>query len=318
MKRLPKISVNIPLITNGDASIVLNSLKKVKYPKKLIEIIIIEGNQIAKQRNIGIKNSTGSIIYLLDDDSRVNHNSFKIIAEKFSDPKVATLGGPSLIPKNNKNYLNSLIYYALGTMFGAMRMRYRYSKQIDTKGSEYRLIGANLALRKSAVLKVGGVNELIVPNEETELLRRLEKKGYKLLYDKNLYIYRNHRENLVKLAKQFCHYGRGRVKQMKNSPKTEDLLFLLPAGFFLYLITLTLYHPAWYLAPLFIYTLVGIATSVKAAIKYRKPDLLIALSIIFPVIHLSYTYGLIEGFFQIEDSIKGMGKLTFNTKKVNL
>ena len=65
MKFFPKISINISVIFGGKCQTVLQSLKKVKYPDNLYEIVIIEGNHLTKQRNIGTKFSKGEIIYLL-------------------------------------------------------------------------------------------------------------------------------------------------------------------------------------------------------------------------------------------------------------
>lgn len=290
---LPIISVNIPLITNGKADIVLKSLKKVDYPKNLIEIIIIEGNHIAKQRNKGLMHSKGEIIYFLDDDSQIRSNAFKILAKEFRNPKVAAVGGPSLTPKENSSYLNQLIGYVLETYFGAFRMRLKWSKVENNSGMDYNFIGANLAMKRKAAINAGGFDEKIVPNEETELLRRLQKSGYILRYNKNLFIYRNHRGNLYLLAKQFYHYGRGRMKQTLKTPVAADFIFVVPILFELYLASLIFIRPAWYYTPLIVYFLLGLITSFKAAIKYKRADLLIAMPPTFLVVHLSYGFGLL-------------------------
>lgn len=293
MQKLPKISVNIPIKPNSTLKPVLDSLRKVDYPSNLVEIIIVEGNQIAKQRNKAIKHSSGELIYLLDNDSEIKPNSFKIIAREFGKKNIGAVGGPSLTKKDG-NYLNFLIGRALETYFGAMRMRFRYSEQNQyIAGNEYHLIGANLALRKKSVEKIGFFNEKIFPNEETELLRRLKKTGYNLIYNKNLSINRSHRKNLKDLAKQFFNYGVGRTKQIMHNGSLEDFIFVLPVGFFLYLISLFFYNPKWYLYPLFLYLLLALLTSWKASLKYRKADLIFSLPTIFLVIHISYAFGII-------------------------
>jgi succinoglycan biosynthesis protein ExoA len=311
--KYPKISVNIPLIKGGDASIVLKYLKKVNYPKNKLEIIIIEGNQIAAQRNVGVKHSSGSIIYLLDDDSRVNKDAFKIITREFKDKSVAAVGGPSLPLLKSKGYINQLIGYSLATYFGSMRMKFRYNgNSKNVNGSEYNLVGANLALRKSYIKKVGYFNEKIVPNEETELIRRLKNAGYKLIYNKNLYIRRNQRKNFTGLFRQFHHYGRGRMKQIINKPTISDILFLGPILFFIYFISLIIFNTFYNFIPLVLYLLLALATSIKAAFKYHRFDLLITLPIIFPIIHISYTIGLLN---ELYDKLLGT---KINNKKVRV
>lgn len=291
---LPSISVNIPLLIGGDCSVVCNSLKKIDYPKSLFEIIIITGNHIAKQRNKGLKHSSGEIVYLMDDDSQIQPDAFKLLAKEFSDPKVAVVGGPSLTPQNN-NYLNTLIGYVLETYFGAFRMKSKWSCQADNKMPiDYYFIGANLALRKKTVMAVGGFDEKVVPNEETELVRRLQRNGYKLKYSSKLFIYRNQRTNLYRLFQQFHHYGIGRMKQILKIPYWQDIFLTAPIFFGFYLFSLIFYHPFWYFIPLFLYMILGIATSSKALVKYKKPSLFFCMPLIFPIIHLSYAMGLLH------------------------
>ena len=292
---LPKISVNIPLITNGNASIVLNSLQKIEYPKGLYEIIVIEGSHLTKQRNIGLKVSKGEIIYLLDDDSYVQPQSFKILAEEFRNPKIAAVGGPSLTPQDGQNYLNQLIAYVLETYFGAFRMRYKWSNHVQSIfGRDYHFIGANLSFRKKTAVDVGGFDEKIVPNEETELLRRLQAKGYLLKFNKHLFIHRNQRKNLWELAKQFYHYGKGRMKQIKKKIIFQDFILSAPIAFGFYLLTLIVFHPLWYFLPLVTYFFLCIATTMKASVKYKKLSLLLTMPILFPIVHLSYAAGMVN------------------------
>jgi len=303
-----KISINIPLIKGGSAEKVLNSLKKVKYPKNMFEIVIVEGNQIAKQRNIALKNSSGNIAYLLDDDSQVKRNSLNIINNEFKNPKVAALGGPSLDRKSRPLKFENIVGYALETYFGAMRMKFRYSKQKGIQGSEYKLIGANLALRISAVQKIGEFNEKIVPNEETDLLRRLKLKGFILKYNNQLSIYRYHRKNAVDLYKQFKHYGTGRMKQILHIFMPEDVIFLLPILFIIFLFSFIFIPTHIYLSIFAIYLLLGFATSLKASIKYKKTNLFYLMIPTFFIIHVSYGIGLISElinyFFKIKPTYK--------------
>ena len=162
--------------------------------------------------------------------------------------------------------------------------------------NEYHLIGANLALRKNIVKKIGFFNEKIIPNEETELLRRLKNSGFKLVYKKELYIHRNHRKSLSDLARQFHHYGIGRMKQILYNGSIEDLIFIFPAAFLFYSISLFFFNPEWFLTPLFLYFILSFATSWKASFKYGRPSLIFTLPVIFFVIHISYALGIVDEF----------------------
>ncbi len=293
MSKLPKITIIIPVRLGAVASVSLDSIKKADYPKNLIEIMVVEGNQPSKQRNEAIRKAKGDIIYFLDDDSHISKNCLKTIAKEFSNPKLDVLGGPSLIDSYSKNFFNRVIAYILETYFGALRMRARYSKNKSKKATEYDLISANLAVRKN-VLKKEKFDEMFYPNEETELLRRLQDKGFVFKYNNKLVVYRNHRKNIFELIEQFRNYGRGRMMQIKKIPKLSDFIFSVPIGFLFYIFSLLFFHPSWYLIPLATYFLLSFLTSLKATLKYKEPSLLLSMTLLFPIIHLSYALGLIE------------------------
>jgi succinoglycan biosynthesis protein ExoA len=300
---LPFISINICVLSNRNPSVVLSSLKKLDYPKHKFEVIVIEGNHLTKQRNKGIKKSKGEIIYLLDDDAIIKPNALKLIAKAFNNTNVAALGGPSLTPKEPVSYFSKVVGYLLETYFGAFRMRFKWSKEHKRgKYSDYDFIGANLALRKSAVVAIGGFDETFQANDETELIRRLKDNGYLLKYSNHLYIFRQQRKNIVSLIKQFYHYGKGRMRHIAKNPKKDDYFLLAPMCFTVYLATLLVIHSFLYLTPFFFYSLLGLLTSTKAAIKYKRPDLLISMSVLYPVVHISYSFGLLhEGVIQIKN-----------------
>jgi GT2 family glycosyltransferase len=174
-------------------------------------------------------------------------------------------------------------------------MRYRYSRQFTKVGSEYRLIGANLALRKVSLKKTGLFDERFPQkNDETDLLRRVRLKRFKIRYNQNLSILRNQRKSLWLVALQFFQYGKGRMKQIRYSGKPEDLVFIIPMAFLFYLLFLPLYKFYWAFIPLGLYLILAIATASKAALKHHKPSLLVTMPLIFPIIHLSYAFGLLR------------------------
>ena len=297
----PYISVIIVCRPSETPSKALQSLSRITYPKGKYEILVIKGSHVSKQRNIALKESHGTIVYLLDNDSQVQPNALTIIEHAFEKKTVAAAGGPSISPLNEEIYVSKLIGYILETHFGALRMRLRYSKAgRERTADEFDLIGANLALRKKNVIQIGGFDETLFPNEETELLVRLKKKGYLLNYLPELFVFRSHRKTLKLLWKQFFFYGKGRAMQMEKTHAAKDIVFIIPVFFLFYLCFLPFLNILWwYNLPFFSYIMLGLATATKASIKHKQADLLITMPVIFPIIHLAYAWGLLTQLPQI-------------------
>jgi GT2 family glycosyltransferase len=311
---LPKISINISVRNSESASIVLESLQKIQYPAELFEVLIIKGGYLTKQRNKGIAHSKGEIIYLLDNDSIVTPNALRVIAREFKNKNVAAVGGPSLNPKKG-SYFSTVVGYILATYFGAFRMRFKWSnhKKIIAP-NDYHFIGCNLAFRKNIVKKIGGFDERFRANDETELIRRIRDKGFLLRYSHKLVVYKGQRSNPVLLAKQFHHYGKGRMQHLLKNPQREDLFLLAPLGFMGYLFSLPFYRSELYVLPLGFYIFLGVLTALKASIKHKRPDLLVTMNILFPVIHISYGMGLLHELISRDLPILGWSKANLNKK----
>lgn len=94
----PKVTVVIPVRSLQESDIVINSLKKVDYPKELIESFVIEGTNPSVQRNEAIRKSSGEIIFFFDDDSEIDSQLFKETTITYQKhPEAIGVGGPACL-----------------------------------------------------------------------------------------------------------------------------------------------------------------------------------------------------------------------------
>src|SRR5437588_12762747 len=64
----------------------------------------------------------------------------------------------------------------------------------------------------------------------------LQKRGGKLIYDPEFFVYRRPRATVKAFAKMLRTYGRGRAEQFRLHPTPGSVLNFIPPLFFLYLI----------------------------------------------------------------------------------
>jgi hypothetical protein len=83
---------------------------------------------------------------------------------------------------------------------------------------ERELILCNLALRRSAFEDAGGFDESFYPNEENDLLERLARAGWRLLYRPEALVRRPARASPRALLGAVWGYGRGRARQVRALP----------------------------------------------------------------------------------------------------
>jgi succinoglycan biosynthesis protein ExoA len=235
---LPGVSIIIAA-RPGQAGIpAVAAARQLDYPAELLEIIVARGRQPSVQRNTAVRAARGELVYFLDDDSIAPRENLRRTAEHFTDAKVQMVGGPNLCPPDAPA-LEKIFALVLGSWlaFGPSRARYTPVGNLRDTG-EKELILCNLAARRETLLKLGGFNEKLYPNEENALMDDIQKRGGRLLYDPEFFVHRRPRGTLKAFVKMLMTYGRGRAEQFRLNPTFGSALNFVPPFFCVYLLAL--------------------------------------------------------------------------------
>ena len=248
----PTVSIVVP-VKNGESTIeaLLNSLLKLDYDKRKVEVVIVDGNSrdatrdIVKKypfkliiekreglnvaRNTGIRNSSGEIVVFTDSDCIVTSDWIRRIVRNFEDISVSCVAG-------NANGCDGDFFsqYADKSIVPVMPS-FKRREKLDMVKLFRNPAGCNIALRRKAVEEVGSFDEGIhLGFDEIELIERICKAGYKILIDPNVIVWHKHRSTLKELLKQHFRYGRGsgfllKRKKMKDMFSTWSFLSLIGA-----------------------------------------------------------------------------------------
>ncbi|MFC1711408.1 hypothetical protein ACFLZ1_02350 [Patescibacteria group bacterium] len=328
--KLLTISVIIPVRQDSDFKPALKALSKIDYPSKLFEIIVVYGSLPSKQRNKAVLKAKGEILYFLDNDSEIEKRAFKRVVDiflgKIKQVKISQTRGFSVFPDwlsklIIKHFFSGKIYKGEIAVVGGpnvwwgketfwvsiagavmesffihtlMAARYRPIGDIH-RVTEKELILCNLAIRKDVFNKVGAFNENLYPNEENELLNRIHKAGYQLIYHPGVLVFRPHRASLKSLLGAFLHYGQGRMEQVRVEGLWQSLPILVPLVFFLYLLVLPFYYQWWLLFPLLLYLIMAFGSALGYFQRRGKFYLIFFLPMVFLINHLAYAVGCIYG-----------------------
>jgi len=286
-------SIIIPVKPGGQVA-ALAALRRLDFPVEAYEVLVTEGCRPSVQRNRAAEQASGELLYFLDDDSLVNADALSHIADAMRDPTVAVIGGPSVTPVTDTPFQRS-ISYALQSLLGGGGVRTRYrALGVRRRTDERELILCNLCFRRDLFLKHGGLDERLYPNEENELLDRLQAAGQIFLHDPQLAVQRSQRSTVRAFLRQMYGYGLGRGEQTRISRRLP-LAALIPPLFFLYVLSLTFVHAWWYFLPLWLYLLLVLAAAGSTLLEQSVPGIGIRMIAIIPVMHLCYGAGIIIG-----------------------
>jgi GT2 family glycosyltransferase len=307
MTTKPLISIIVPVPSGEKNNRLLESLKKMKYPKKKLELIFSIGKNPPKQRNEAIKMARGDFVYFVDNDATVNKHVFENLVKTLKQENTDAIGGNTLPPKDS-TLLQKSFHFVLSNFLGTGKMRYRYKpKENLSEGREDNLILCNLGIKKNIIKKFmindKLFNEDLFPNEENELLNRMKKSNCKILYNPNIIVFHEPRKNFVDFAKQIYNYGKGRIRYFFKKTEFFNPYFMIPSLFLIYLLFLPIFYSnIFFLVPILFYLLLIIFNGILFSVKNRNIVYLLTIPISFIILHVSYGLGFLTGFLKSDEN----------------
>ncbi|MAG78971.1 hypothetical protein CMI40_01195 [Candidatus Pacearchaeota archaeon] len=314
-----KFSLVIPLAPERNAEI-LDSIKKLNYPKSDFHVIVVKGKNPSDNRNRGAEKAKGEIIGFLDDDAIVDEDLLKNVEEFFNEFKdIEVVGGPQLTPYDERGFAK-LSSYALSSKFGAWNLTRRYSKgNLNLNADESFITSANLFVKKEVIDKIK-FDPSLFPGEDPKFIDDVKRYGFKVAYSPNLILYHRRRPTIRGFIKQIFNYGKVRPAKESFFQTLKMPFFLIPSLFLIYLIILfgsIIFNPTitggvigienninysliglLWLFPLLLYIFISLSFSIYDSIKNKDYKAILFLPFIYSLVHLSYGSGMIFGYIK--------------------
>lgn len=335
---LPLISIIIPC-RNEEKYIgkCLDSIIKQDYQKEGLEVLVVDGISNDKTReiikdyqrkflfiklldnpykvtpkavNIGIKNSRGEIIILVNAHSVLDKEFLKwnvYFLNKFKEADA--IGGTLKAFSKDEGIVSKSITLITDSVFGSGGKRYR----TRTEEGFVKDTLPYCAYRRRVFEKIGYIDEELLRGQDAEFNYRLLKKGGKLYFSPKIKSYLYTRSSFLKMWRQQFQYGYFKVKMTEKIGHQLILKQHLPALFVLSLILTGIlgifFRPLFYLFLLItgLYFLLDIVFSLqisfKQGLRYFFPCL-----ISFFLFHFSYGLGFLRGILDFKIFKKKVGK----------
>lgn len=259
-----------------------------------VKVIDNKGLSAPRGMNLGIKSSNSDIIIIFGAHAYADKDFVKNNVRYLENSEVGCAGGP--IETINDTSIGKAISLAMSSPFGVGNALFRYAQKetyVDTV--------AFGAYRREVLEKVGYFDEELVRNQDDELNYRVIKGGYKIILSPSIKSTYYGRGSYSKLWKQYYQYGFWKVRVMQKHGKTASLRHLVPAAFvscnllgvilgifFKPILMLWLLEVIAYLALDLTFS-IRLPKGEKGIAKYLMP--------VFPILHMSYGLGFINGIF---------------------
>jgi glycosyltransferase involved in cell wall biosynthesis len=263
-----------------------------------VKVFYQEYGAAGAARQIGVENATGEYIAFTDADCIPDKDWLKTLLAEFDEGIVGVGGG---IEHIGQGFWTKSTNLAFATFWGSARQlqgrKYKNKQFVDWRG-----IGCfNGMYRREAILAIGGFNVNLLGADETELNRRLLKKG-KLLYTPNTVVLHDHGRGYREFAKNMYRYGTWR---------RQSGVFGLPAipPLLAPLLALSLIFTRWvFFSSLVIYFIILVSMGFKFAIQEKDLRFIVSIPIAYLTEHTCYTVGFWKEVFFPRNIGKVSGK----------
>lgn len=301
---LPKISIIVATFNNEQTiGECLKALFELNYPRDLLEVIVVDGCstdatlQIVQRYpvklvsaplnapaayNYALKTVRSDVVAFIDSDAKVESEWLNKLVAYLRDPQVAGVSG-GIETWNTENVWARSIGYDLKSRYARLK---RSVKRVATM---------NLLMKKHVIEEVGGFDENLPSQYDTDLGFRITSRGYKILFDPNAKCYHFNRPTLGSYFRQQLQYGKNTAKlylkhaHLARGDEITDFgmniqpLLLLAAAAFILLGIIDLLRPLWFAsAALFLLMLIYyIISAVKLSIRFKDAAAMLLVVLYF-------------------------------------
>lgn len=208
------------VVSNFEDAELENSINSMDLQNIEVQLLIASKQGANASRNLGIKKSTAEIIYLLDDDCRLNKNNFlnELVSLHKKHKNAGVIGG---------GYEVSLCASVEERAYNLISKEWQYIHKLGSLTST-RLVGGNVSYKRSVFENHNEFfdESIYYGGSESEFHKRLFKKNIEMMYFPNLTVLHESRvdeNDIINKARkqaithsQFDIDGGGYIEQKKT------------------------------------------------------------------------------------------------------
>ena len=325
----PVINFTIIIITHNREAFLKKLLEQIREQEEHVKIIIVHNShrefqetslntpndhniKIIQQkfptpaaaRNNALSHCESDWVLFLDDDIEIPENYFQKSKELLNSYKLEErphiFGGPDRTPLKAK-FFEEAVGLALTSPMTTASTRYRHSpsENINNKASEKDLILCHLWIDRQFLERHKlSFPSLYFRNEENLLIDRASYLGARITYSPELFVYHHRKSHLKSLFMAVFRSGLYRVKSFSEFFDLKGILFLVPAGWVLFLSSFLLgLLPSHSIAILYTYLILSILATSFAV---KKKPLYFPVALLYQFyINIVYGLGVLAGFIRL-------------------
>lgn len=281
------------------------------------EIIYVDGGSTDGTREkIQELQTQYSNVLLVDNPDRYVSKGFNKAYAASSGRYIAFVGahthyaddyfsrGVQCLRSNECDVVGGFLLYEGRTATGKA-IAYCMSNKFGVGGNEFRtekkrkyVQSVSYAIYKREIFETCGLmNEELIVNQDDEFHYRIHRAGYRILMAPDMHATYFVRDSLKALSRQYFRYGLYKPLVLKKVITGFKLRHLIPALFFIYLLSLPLsLWFFWWIVPFLLYLFLALFFALRSTLTARSKW---RLFLVFPILHVSSGAGSVLGMLKL-------------------
>jgi glycosyltransferase involved in cell wall biosynthesis len=268
------------------------------------------GRIVSTGLNAAIRASRGDVIVRMDAHTTYAPDYVRACVETLDRTGADNVGGPWRAA--GESYLQRAIALVSHSVFasgGGRSHALDYEGEVDTV-----YLGC---WRREIFDRVGLFDEELVRNQDDELNLRIVRSGGRVWQSPSIRSSYAPRSSLANLFSQYKQYGYWKVRVIQKHTLPASIRHLVPGGFVLTLLALSLLALAWSPARALLaivlasYATANLVASVHTCVGAGTFRYLPVLPIVFAAYHVGYGYGFLRGVVDFLVLRRGAGGAAF-------
>lgn len=253
-------------------------------------LTLAENQGVPGARNLGIQAARGEIIAFMDADATAPTHWLETLLQPFARTRVGCVGGPDAAPPDDGLFAQC-VDFTLRSSIATGRLRRK------SPLARYSPAGCNMAVRADILDQVGLLDERLGRRgEEKELVQRIRRQGYEILYVPDALIWHRRRPSIRSFWKQTYLSGRARVDILRLAPDALEPAHLFPAAATLMLLVAAigiLLDPGepLFVFPLAAYGLLILGNGILGGLTLRSAWAVWYTALTSAMVHIGYGLG---------------------------
>ncbi|MGK2937499.1 MAG: glycosyltransferase, partial [Solirubrobacteraceae bacterium] len=163
-----------------------------------VRVITTENRGLSAARNTGAREARGEIVAYVDDDAMPVSTWARYVGRTFATTAHAAVGGPNVPPEGGKNVARAVSSAPGGPIHVLL----------DDEIAEH-VPGCNLAVRRDALLSIGGFDEQFrIAGDDVDLCWRIQEAGWTVGFSPAAVVLHHRRGSVPRFWRQQRGYGR--------------------------------------------------------------------------------------------------------------